>query len=177
MSLRISPRHWRSWNIVLPAGARIHGQVGTVTRPKRFSMFRGQAYLNLTLRSIEIESRIIPAQMSILTIQNPSGQSSGKRRKDVKVEEGQVVEARHEIKGDVVAATIGTGGGTLIGTVFRHVVRGIGIGLAGSTAYILTRRGKDVELPAQTGILVRLDNLVSVPLTIASNKSHASVTR
>jgi hypothetical protein len=58
----------------------------------------------------------------------------------VKVEEGQVVEEKHDIKGDVVAATVGTGGGTLIGAVFSHVVRGFGLGLAGSAAYIVARK-------------------------------------
>jgi hypothetical protein len=42
---------------------------------------------------------------------------------------GQVVKEKHEYKGDVIGATIGTGGGTLIGAVFSHV-RGFGIGLA-----------------------------------------------
>jgi len=27
----------------------------------------------------------------------------------------------------------------------------------------MTRKGKEVELPAQTGMLVRLDNTISVP--------------
>ncbi len=69
------------------------------------------------------------------------------------MEEGQVVQAKHDIKGDVIAGTIGTGGGTLVGVVFSNVARGFGIGLAGSAVYIMERKGKEVELPAQTAII------------------------
>jgi len=153
--------------LILPAGARVNGLVGSVIKPRRFSMFRGQAAMNLTFRSIEMEHREIPAQMSILSIQEASGQTSGRKRKDLKVEEGQVVEARPDIKGDVTTVGLGTAGGTGVGAVFGHVVRGLTLGLVGGTVYIMAARGKPVELPAQTALLVRLDNNVTLP-TIAA---------
>jgi hypothetical protein len=157
--------------LLLPAGTRVNGVIGTVENARHFSLFRGQAYMNLTFRSIEVDSRLIPVQMSIITIEQPRGQSEGKRRKDVKVEEGQVVQEKHDVKGDIVGATIGTGGGTLVGAVFSHVVRGFGFGLAGSAVYIVARKGKDLDLPAQTGLLIRMDNTVTVPVTTAANVS------
>lgn len=160
--------------LLLPAGTRINGVIGTVERPRLFSVIRGQAYMNLTFRTIEVDSRLIPVQMSIIAIEQPHGQADGKARKDVKVEEGQLVEEKHDIKGDVVAATVGTGGGTLVGAVFSHVVRGFGLGLAGSAAYIVARKGKEVELPAQTGLLVRMDNTVTLPVTSAVNSSNSA---
>jgi hypothetical protein len=150
--------------LILPAGTRVNGQVGSVVHPRRFPVFRGQAYLNLTFRSIEVDNRLIPVQMSILALENPSGRAAS-RRKDIKVVEGQVVEAKRDIKGDVVAATIGTGGGTLIGAIFSHAARGFGIGAAGSAVYVVARKGKDVELPSQTILAVRLDNTLSLPTT------------
>jgi hypothetical protein len=159
--------------LLLPAGTRVNGIIGTVERARHFSLFRGQAYMNLTFRSIEVDSRLIPVQMSIITIEQPRGQSEGRRRKDVKVEEGQVVQEKHDVKGDIVGATIGTGGGTLIGAVFSHVVRGFGFGLAGSAVYIVARKGKDLDLPAQTGLLIRMDNTVTVPVTTAANVSSS----
>lgn len=156
--------------LVLPAGTRVNGQVGSVVHPRRFPTFRGQAYLNLTFRSIELDSRLIPIQMSILTLENPSGRAAS-RRKDVRVVEGQVIEAKRDIKGDVVAATIGTGGGTLIGAIFSHAARGFGIGAAGSALYVVGRKGKDVELPSQTIMSVRLDNTLSLPATASAYNS------
>lgn len=159
--------------LLLPAGTRVNGLIGTVEKARHFSIIRGQAYMNLTFRSIEVDSRLIPVQMSIITIEQPRAQAEGKRRKDVRIEEGQVVQEKHDVKGDIVGATIGTGGGTLIGAVFSHVVRGFGFGLAGSAAYVVSRKGKDLDLPAQTGMLVRMDNTVTVPVTSASNASLA----
>jgi hypothetical protein len=162
--------------MLLLAGTRVNGIIGTVEKARRFSLFRGQAYMNLTFRSIEVDSRLIPVQMSIIAIEQPHGQADGKRRKDVKIEEGQVVQEKHDIKGDVLGATIGTGGGTLIGAVFSNAVRGFGFGLAGSAAYIVVRKGKEMELPAQTGMLIRMDNSITVPVTSAASASY-SVTR
>ena len=161
--------------LLLPAGTRVNGIVGTVEKARHFSLFRGQAYMNLTFRSIEVDSRLIPVQMSIITIEQPRGQSEGKRRKDVKVEEGQVVQEKHDVKGDIVGATIGTGGGTLVGAVFSHVVRGFGFGLAGSAVYIVARKGKDLDLPAQTGMLVRMDNTITVPVASAASASLTTI--
>jgi hypothetical protein len=160
--------------MILPAGARVKGTVGEIIRPRHFSMFRGQAVMVLTFRDLEVDSRVFPAKMSILSLQSPaSGDKAGKTRKDVRVDEGQVIEAKHDIKGDVLAGTIGTGGGTLIGAVFSHVARGFGIGLIGSSAYILSRKGKEVELPVQTIIDVRIDNTVTLPRIIAENGALA----
>jgi hypothetical protein len=158
--------------LLVPAGTRVNGIIGTVAKSRHFSVFRGQAYMNLTFRSIEMDSRLIPVQMSIIAIEQPHGQADGKRRKDVKIEEGQVVQEKHDIKGDIVGGAIGTGGGTLIGAVFSHAIAGLGIGLAGSAAYIVERKGKEVELPAQTGMIVRMDNTVTVPSVSASNSGY-----
>jgi hypothetical protein len=158
--------------LLVPAGTRVNGIIGTVEKARHFSVFRGQAYVNLTFRSIEIDSRLIPVQMSIIAIEQPRGQSDGKRRKDVNVEEGQVVQEKHDIKGDLVGGAIGTGGGTLIGAVFSHAIGGLGIGLAGSAAYIVERKGKEVELPAQTGMIVRMDNTITVPSVSSSNSGY-----
>src|SRR5262249_44067258 len=101
--------------LLLPAGTRVNGIVSTINKARLFSVFRGEAYVNLTLRSVEIDSRLIPIQMSLLAIEKPAKEGEGRNRKDVKITEGQVVEQKHDIKGDVVAGTIGTGGGTLVG--------------------------------------------------------------
>ena len=160
--------------LLLPAGTRVNGVIGTVAKARHFSVFRGQAYLNLTFRSVEIDSRLIPVQMSIIAIEQPRNAGNSKQRKDVSVEEGQVVQEKHDIKGDLMGGAIGTGGGTLIGAVASHVVAGFGIGLAGSAAYIVERKGKEVELPAQTGMLVRMDNTITVPTPSAGNTGYTN---
>ncbi len=159
--------------LILPAGAKIHGTVTDVTRPKLFSMFRGGASMNLAFNSIEVESRIFPVRMSILSLY--SGQADNtKRRKDVKTVEGEVVEENHNVKGDVEDVAIGTAGGSTVGLIFSHVLRGTVIGLVGGGAYIAAKKGKDVELPAQSGMLVRMDSTVSLPDVLLHNASYVS---
>ena len=158
--------------LILPAGAKVHGVVGSIVRPKHFSLFRGQAAMNLTFRSIEIDGREIPAQMSILQLYRATNEGN-KPRNDLKTEEGAVVEAKPDIKGDAAAIGIGTAGGSVVGAIFSHVVRGLVIGVVGGTAYVVAKKGKDVELPAQSGILVRMDTSVALPSVTARTNAYS----
>lgn len=154
--------------MLLPAGAKIHGTVTGVERPKWISMFRGGASMNLVFNSVEVESRIFPARMSILSIYQ-AGSDDTKRRKDLSTVEGVVVQERQDLKTDVEDVAIGTAGGSAAGVVFSRVLRGTIIGLVGGSAYVVAKKGKDVELPAQTSMLVRLDSSVSVPSSLLHN--------
>lgn len=161
---------------VLPAGAKIHGTVMTVNRPKLFSLFRGGASMNLVFNSIEVESRIFPARMSILSIY--SGDSdAAKQRKDLKTVEGEVVHENRSVRTDVEAVGVGTAAGSTAGFVFSHVLRGTVIGLAGSGAYVVARKGKEVELPAQTGLLVRMDSTVALPAGLLHSAAYTTEER
>lgn len=155
--------------ILLPAGTRVNGVIGTIQKAKAFSIFRGQAYLNLTFKTIELDSRLIPVQMSILAIGEPRIDSYSKPRRDMKITEGEVLEAKHDYKGDVVGVAVGGGGGSLVGLIFSNVTRGLGIGLAGSAVYVVARKGKEIDLPANSGMLVRMDSTVNVPVIAANN--------
>jgi hypothetical protein len=136
------------------------------------SMFRGGASMNLVFNSVEVESRIFPARMSILSIYQ-SGTDHSKTRKDLSTVEGVVVEERHDVKTDVEDVAIGTAGGSTAGVIFSRVLRGTIIGLVGGSAYVIAKKGKDVELPAQTGLLVRMDSNVSVPASLLHNAVYS----
>jgi hypothetical protein len=155
--------------IILPAGTRVHGVVGSIQRPKNFSLFRGQAYMNLAFKSVELDSRLIPVQMSLIAIGRPRIDSYSKARRDVKIIEGEVVQQKHDYKGDVYGMAIGGGGGALMGVLFSNITRGLGIGLAAGAVYVVARKGREVELPAETGLLVRLDSTLTVPVLSAEN--------
>jgi len=149
--------------LLLPAGARVNGEVSQITRAKRFGILRGQAAMYLKFKSIEIDRREFPVPMSIISIHETS--VNGRVRKDVRTVEGVIVESKRDVKGTLVNVAIGGGGGTAVGTIFSHAMRGLAIGLIGSTSYVMIKKGKEVELPAQTGILVRLDATITLPAT------------
>jgi hypothetical protein len=160
--------------ILLPAGTRVHGVIGTIQKAKNFSVFRGQAYMNLAFKSIEMDSRLIPVQMSLVAIGQPRVDNYSKQRRDVKITEGEVVQEKHDYKGDAYGMIIGGGGGSLIGALFSNVTRGLGIGLAAGAVYVVARKGKEVDLPAQTGLLARLDSTVTVPYMAANNNAPST---
>ena len=149
--------------VVLPAGARVNGTVGTIYRSRHFGILRGQSSMNITFHSIEIDRREYPVQMSLLGITQGSGRDSGDGRKDLKIEEGTVVQEKRDIKSVATDVALGMGGGSVVGEVFSHVLRGFVIGTVASTAYVIVKKGKDVELPAQSVLLVRMDNTLEVP--------------
>jgi hypothetical protein len=155
--------------IVLPAGTRVHGVIGTIQKPQAFSVFRGQAYMSLSFRTIEVDSRLIPVQMSILAIGQPRIDSYSKPRKDMKITEGEVLEAKHDYKGDVLGVAVGSGAGSIVGVVFSNVARGFGLGFAAGAVYVVARKGKEIDLPANSGVLARMDSTITVPVVAASN--------
>ena len=69
---------------------------------------------------------------------------------------------------------IGTAGGSVAGTIFSRILRGTVIGLIGGSAYVVAKKGKDVELPAQTGMLVRMDSNVSLPASLMHNAVYTT---
>jgi len=159
--------------LILPAGAKVHGVISEVTRPKYFSMFRGGASMSIAFSSIEVESRIFPAKMSILSLYSGTADNT-KKRKDLKTVEGEVIQESRNIKGDALAMAVGTTGGSTVGLIFGNVMRGTWIGVIGSGVYVVAKKGKDVELPAQSGMLVRMDSTVALPESLLHNASYTS---
>ncbi len=148
--------------LLLPAGTRVRGVVARVYHRKRFNLFRGQAALDLQFQALQLNGREVPVLMSILAIQQDSA-AGGHKRGDLHTIEGEVVQAKPDIKGDLAAVGLSTGGGTVVGAIFSHAVRGLVLGLVGGTTYVAVRKGRDVELPAQTNLVVRVDRTVELP--------------
>jgi len=161
--------------LVIPAGTRVTGNVGAVIQPRHLALFRGEAAMSLNFRNMQIAGRDVPLRMSILDIEKRGSNGTGRYRHDMKLEEGTVIEQKHDVKGDIIAGTIGTGGATLIGTIARHAAGGFGIGLAGSAIYVIQRKGKEVVLPADTGLLVRLDSQLMLPTAALSASNSVTV--
>ena len=80
--------------LVLPAGAKVNGTIGSIIRPRHFGILRGQSSMNITFHSIEIDRREYPVQMSLLGLTSGSGRANGDSRKDLRIEEGVVVHQR-----------------------------------------------------------------------------------
>jgi hypothetical protein len=163
---------------ILPVGTKLHGTIGVVQKAKLFSMFKGQAYMNVSFKTLEVDSRLIPIQTTLLAIGRPrvdSGTSTA--RKDMKITEGEIVQEKHDYKGDVIGLAIGGGAGSTIGLIAGSLGRGMGIGFAAGAIYVVARKGKEINMPEQTAMLVRLDSSVTVPFVAARNASGDTTTK
>ena len=52
--------------------------------------------------------------------------------------------------------------------------KGMGIGFAVGAAYVVAHKGKEVNLPENTAMLVRLDNTITVPYVAANNETNGA---
>ena len=157
--------------LLLPEGTHIRGVISRVYTPKRFNVFRGQAAMVLEFNSIDLGNVQIPCQMSILSIEKSAQDPSV--RKELAIEEGSIVQEKANIVGDVETAALGTAGGSVVGMIFSHVIRGLALGAAGGAAYVLIRKGKNVRMPAQTAFRVRLDTTLTFPASLIQTSQQA----
>ena len=81
----------------------------------------------------------------------------------MKITEGEVLQEKHDYKGDAIGMAVGGGGGSLLGLIFSNVGRGVGLGFAAGAVYVVARKGKEIDLPANSGMLTRMDSTINVP--------------
>ena len=104
--------------IVIPAGTRVHGVVRPFKKLRISHFFAARRTSNISFKTMEVDSRLIPIQMSILGIGGPRGvEGYSKRRSDMKITEGEILQEKHDIKGDVIGMAVGGGGGSLVGLI------------------------------------------------------------
>ena len=143
--------------IVIPAGARIEGEVAEAEQGKTLPALRGRGKLNLRFRDIVLPNgQTVPLVATLVSVNNTKGKNT--RKAD---EEGQI---QSGTQGKDVAKDVGIGAGigTVAGLIFGSPLKGLAIGALAGGGYVLATNGRDVNLPAETGIVLRLDQPLSV---------------
>lgn len=141
----------------IPAGARVEGEVSEAEQGKTIPALRGKGTLNLRFRDVVLPNgQTVPLVASLVSVNRTNGRSTQKADN-----EGQV---ESETQGKTVAKDVGIGAGvgTVGGLVFGAPLKGLAIGALAGGGYVLATNGKDVNLPAQTGMVIRLDQPVSL---------------
>lgn len=140
----------------IPAGAKIQGEVVEVEQGKMLPSVRGKGRLNMRFRSVTLpNSTVVPLNATLVSVHGTTrGASAG--------EEGEVSGGT---SGKEAAKKVGIGAaiGTVGGLIFGHTLRGLLIGAAAGGGWVLASEGKEVNLPAETGLKLRLEQNVSVP--------------
>ena len=143
---------------VIPAGAKIHGEITEAEQGRALPELRGKGRLNMRFRSIELSNgATVPLTASLVSVN-----STSKSGKPSTGQEGEVTSGRStgQTAKDV---GIGAGIGTVAGLIFGHALRGLAIGTIAGGGYVLATQGKDVDLPSETGLVVRVDQNTAVP--------------
>ncbi len=147
---------------VVPAGAKIHGEITEAEQGKALPELRGKGRLNMRFRSIELSNgATVPLSATLVSVN-----STSKSGKSSTGQEGEVTSGRStgQTAKDV---GIGAGIGTVAGLIFGHPLRGLAIGTIAGGGYVLATQGKDVDLPSETGLVVRVDQNTAVPANTA----------
>jgi len=143
--------------VVIPAGARIEGEVAEAEQGKTLPSVRGRGKLNLRFRDIVLPNgKTVPLIATLVSVNNTSGKKIQNADNEGQVQSGT--------KGKDVAKDVGIGAGvgTVAGLIFGSPLKGLAIGALAGGGYVLATNGKDVNLPAETGMVIRLDQPFSV---------------
>jgi len=141
--------------IVIPPGAHINGQVTESEEGKTLPTMRGRGKLNLRFNSITLPNGSqIPIAATLLSVNQSGGNGSVNPEGEVE----SVTKTSTAAKG----AAVGAGIGTIAGLIFGGPLKGLAIGAIAGGGYILATKGKDVELPENTGVRIRLDQAVNL---------------
>jgi hypothetical protein len=144
---------------VIPLGTTVEGRVAEV---KLATRARGRGEINLTY-----ERLIFPNGVSETIVASPA-ELSESQKEQIDRKEG-TIRGESSRKRDTAEVAGGAAAGAGIGGIAgggKGAAIGAGVGGLIGLADSLRRKGKDVELPAGTKMIIRLDR----PLTITSTK-------
>jgi len=139
-------------SVAIPAGSKITGEVIEAEQGKTVALLRGRGKLNIRFRDLILpDGTTIPLNATLESVHNMKAN-----------EEGQV---QGGIGGKTAAKDVGVGAGlgTVAGLIFGSAVRGLAIGAIAGGGYMLATKGKDVEIPANSGMRLILQQTLYVP--------------
>ncbi len=141
---------------VIPAGTRVEGEVAEMEEGKTLPALRDKANLSLRFRDLVLPSgQTLPLTATLISVNNTNGKNTKKADEEAQMQSGN---RNRDVAKD---AGIGGGAGTMAGPVFGGPLKGLAIGALAGGGYVLSTKGKSVNLPAQTGMVIRLDQPVS----------------
>jgi hypothetical protein len=136
----------------IPAGSKIRGEIVESEQGKTLPALRGRGKLNLRFHDLVLpDGTAIPLNASLISVH------------DMKANEEGEVQSGTSGKTAAKGIGVGAGIGTVTGLIFGGALKGLAIGAIAGGGYVLAAKGKDVELPANSGIKLRLDQTLYVP--------------
>lgn len=151
-----APVHDANGQVAIPVGTKINGQVSQSEQGKTVAILRGKGRLDLRFIDMTLPNGSSTPLAASLKSVNHNGSTQ-------KTDEEGGVQSGTSGKTAAKDVGIGAGIGTLAGLIFGSALKGLVIGAIAGGGYVLATKGKDVELPANTGLVLGLDQSLSVP--------------
>jgi hypothetical protein len=143
-------------SVVIPGGTRVEGEVAEADEGKALAALRGKGKLSLRFRDVVLPNgQTLPLTATLVSVNDTNGKNTKKADEEGQVQSGT---RNKDVAKDV---GIGAGVGTVAGLIFGGPLKGLAIGALAGGGYVLATKGKDVNLPAQTGMVIRLDQPVT----------------
>lgn len=137
--------------IVIPAGARVEGEVAESEDAKTLAALKDKPKLSLRFRDVVLPSgQTLPLAATLVSVHGTGGKNSRKA-----ITEGQFESGRNGKDTNAIGA---------VNTPARSLgqpIKGLAIGALSGGGYVVATNGKDVHLPAQAGMLIRMDQPLS----------------
>jgi len=138
--------------VAIPAGTLINGEVLEAESGKTLPMLRGKGRLSVRFRDLILPNHTsYPLTATLLAVHGKNANSEGE------------VESSTSGKSTAKDVGIGAGLGTVAGLIFGSALKGLAIGAIAGGGYVLATQGKDVEIPANSEIKLRLDQGITMP--------------
>lgn len=140
---------------VIPAGTRVEGELAELEEGKTLPALRDKPNLSLRFRDLVLPTgQTLPLAATLISVNN-TGRNAKKADDERQIQSGA---RSKDVARDV---GIGAGYGTAVAPAFGGPLKGLAIAAMAGGGYVLSTKGKEVNLPAQTGMVIRLDQPVS----------------
>src|SRR5262249_44372122 len=146
----------------------IEGQVTEVEQGKTLPEIRGKGKLNFKFDDVVFPNGSrAPLMMTLVSVNDTKG------NKNASTSTSNEGEVSRRTSGGTVAKDVGIGAGigTVAGLIFGHAIRGLAIGAIAGGGYVLATQGKDANLPAQSGLVLRTDAAIQVPASTSTGST------
>jgi hypothetical protein len=132
--------------VVIPAGARVEGEVAESEDEKTLAALKDKPKLSLRFRDVVLPTgQTLPLTATLVSVHDSSSKNSKKAGQNDSGTYGKDSNA-------IGAATRRSLGGP---------IKGLAVGTLSGGGYVIANNGKDVHLPALAGMLIRVDQPVS----------------
>ncbi len=128
-------------NVIIPEGSKLNGQVSDSDNERLADAIKDMGHLNLRFTDIQLPNGAdVPIEATLISVHNMKPTVRGENR-----------------------PTPGIGSNAGVMGAFGPPLKGLAVGNLAGGGYVLATNGKQVNLPAECGLRLRVDRNTSVP--------------